>query len=130
MNIAMAHDVDPREKLFADIGDISDIALFNNQILIATYIRPEKTKGGIIMTDRARDEDKFQSKIGLIVAKGPSAFQEEEGGNWFNGRRLDVGEWIVFRPSDGWSLTVNGVPCRILSDTQVKGTVQDVDKVW
>lgn len=130
MNIAMAHDVDPREKLFADIGDISDIALFNNQILIATYIRPEKTKGGIIMTDRARDEDKFQSKIGLIVAKGPSAFQEEEGGNWFNGRQLDVGEWIVFRPSDGWSLTVNGVPCRILSDTQVKGTVQDVDKVW
>lgn len=129
MNIAMAHDVDPREKLFADIGDISDIALFNNQILIATYIRPEKTKGGIIMTDRARDEDKFQSKIGLIVAKGPSAFQEE-GGNWFNGRQLDVGEWIVFRPSDGWSLTVNGVPCRILSDTQVKGTVQDVDKVW
>lgn len=130
MNIAMAHDVDPKEKLLADVGDISDIALFNNQILIATYIRPEKTKGGIIMTDRARDEDKFQSKIGLIVAKGPSAFQEEEGGNWFNGRQLDVGEWIVFRPSDGWSLTVNGVPCRILSDTQVKGTVQDVDKVW
>ena len=130
MSIAMAHDVDPKEKLIADLGDIRDIALFNNQILIATYIRPERTKGGIIMTDRARDEDRFQSKIGLIVAKGPSAFQEEEGGNWFNGRQLEVGEWIIFRPSDGWSLTVNGVSCRILSDTQVKGTVNDVDKVW
>jgi co-chaperonin GroES (HSP10) len=130
MNIAMAHDVDPKEKLLDDLGDISGIELFNNQILVATYIRPEKTKGGIIMTDRARDEDRFQSKIGLVVGKGPSAFQEEEGGNWFNGRQVEEGEWIIFRPSDGWSLTVNGVSCRILSDTQVKGTVNDVDKVW
>lgn len=130
MNIAMAHDVDPKEKLLDDLGDISGIELFNNQILVATYIRPEKTKGGIFMTDRARDEDRFQSKIGLVVGKGPSAFQEEEGSNWFNGRHVEEGEWIIFRPSDGWSLTVNGVSCRILSDTQVKGTVNDVDKVW
>lgn len=130
MNIAMAHDVDPKEKLLSDLGDISGIELFNNQIMIAVYIRPEKTKGGIIMTDRHRDEDRFQSKVGLIVAKGPSAFKEEEGGSWFNGRELSVGDWIVFRPSDGWSVTVSGVSCKILSDTQIKGTVQDVDKVW
>lgn len=131
MSIAMAHDVDPKEKIFSDLGDISNIKLLNNQVMIAVYIRPEKTKGGIIMTDRVRDEDRFQSKIGMIVSMGPSAFKEDEEGKWFNGMTFSPGDWILFRPSDGWTVTVNGVSCKILSDTQVKGIIgNDVDMVW
>lgn len=128
----MAHDVDPKEKIFGDLGDISSIRLLNNQIMIAVYIRPEKTKGGIIMTDRHRDEDRFQSKIGMIVRMGPTAFKEDEDDpKWFGGMKFDVGDWIMFRPSDGWTVTVNGVSCKILSDTQVKALIgNDVDMVW
>lgn len=132
MSIAMAHDVDPKEKILAELGDISSVKLLNNNIMIAVYIRPEKTKGGIIINDRVRDEDRFQSKIGMIVAMGPSAFKEDDSDpKWFNGMTFNVGDWVLFRPADGWTVTVNGVSCKILSDVQIKGVIgNDVDMVW
>lgn len=125
----MDHEVDPKKKLIADIGDLSSIELFNNQILVATYIRPQKTKSGIYLTDKTTEEDKFQSKVGLLVKTGPSAFEENDEG-WFQNEEFNLHDWLVFRPSDGWSITIHGVLCRILSDTQVKGRVQNPDEVW
>jgi co-chaperonin GroES (HSP10) len=97
--------------------------------LVATYIRPQKTKSGIYLTDKTTEEDKFQSKVGLLVKTGPSAFEENDEG-WFQGEEFELNDWLVFRPSDGWSITIHGVLCRILSDTQVKGRVQNPDEVW
>jgi hypothetical protein len=39
-------------------------------------------------------------------------------------------DWVVFRPSDGWSITVNGVLCRLLQDSNVKGRIRHPDQVW
>lgn len=126
----MTHDVDPAKKLIDEIGDLSTIELFNNQILVGVYLRPEKTKSGLYMPDKHRDEDRYQSKVGLLLKKGPRAF-EPTGDGWFDGtENFQVGDWLVFRPSDGWSITVHGVLCRTLSDMQVKKRVQDPDEVW
>jgi co-chaperonin GroES (HSP10) len=125
----MEHDVDPKNKLLKEVGDLSSVELFNNQILVATYIRPQKTKSGIYLTDKTTEEDKFQSKVGLLVKTGPSAFEENDEG-WFQNEEFNLNDWLVFRPSDGWSITIHGVLCRILSDTQVKGRVQNPDEVW
>jgi co-chaperonin GroES (HSP10) len=125
----MDHDVDPKKKLLEELGDLSSVELFNNQILVAVYIRPQKTKSGIYLTDKHVDEDRHQSKMGLLVKTGPSAFEPNDEG-WFEGEKFNLHEWLVFRPSDGWSITIHGVLCRILSDTQVKGRVQNPDEVW
>lgn len=125
----MEHETDPKGKLIADLGDLSSVELFNNQILVATYIRPQKTKSGIYLTDKTTEEDRFQSKVGLLVKAGPSAFEPNDEG-WFQNETFNLHEWLVFRPSDGWSITIHGVLCRILSDTQVKGRVQAPDEVW
>ena len=34
---------------------------------------------------------------------------------------VQVGDWVIFRPSDGWGLTVNGVMCRMLDDRVIRG---------
>lgn len=125
----MEHVNDPREEILKQIGDISGIEIFNNQILCAVYIRPEKTKGGIILTDGIRGEDRFQGKVGLLIGMGPAAFQDESG-QWFNNSSFKLHDWLVFRPSDGWSVTVNGVLCRMMSDTQVKARISSPDEVW
>jgi len=127
--LQMDHGDDPKGKLINEIGDISDIEIFNNQILVGVYIRPEKTKSGLYLSDKYRDEDRFQSKVGLILKMGPSAFNDETG-EWFEGVSFNNHDWVVFRPSDGWSATVNGVLCRILSDTQVKARIQAPDQIW
>lgn len=125
----MDHAVDPKQKLLDDLGDISSVDIFNNQILVAVYIRPAKTKSGIYLSDQSREEDKMQGKVGLVVKKGPSAFVDEAN-EWFKDVSVEVNDWVVFRPSDGWSITVNNVLCRMIDDTAIRGKVDAPDRVW
>jgi len=125
----MDHNGDPKQKLIDALGDLSKIELFNNKILVAVYIRPEKTKSGLYLSDAYRDEDRFQGKVGLLVATGPDAFADESG-TWFRGTDFKMHDWLVFRPSDGWSITVNGVLCRVLSDTNVQMRIPSPDAAW
>ena len=125
----MDHEIDPKQKILDEIGDISTFEIFNNNILVAVYQRPAKTKSGIILTDKTTEEDRFQSKVGLLVKVGPRAFEPNDEG-WFDGVKFNLNDWITFRPSDGWNITVNGVLCRMLSDTQVRGRQQYPDEVW
>ena len=129
MAYVMDHALDPKKELISVLGDTSNVEIFNNQILVAIYIRPEKTVGGIILTNTIRDEDKWQGKIGLVIKKGPSAFVDDSK-NWFNGITLDVNDWVIFRPSDGWGLTINGIMCRLLDDTVIRGRVSHPDQVF
>ena len=127
--LQMDHDGDPKQKLIDDVGDLSQIEIFNNQILAAVYIRPEKTKSGLYLSDKYRDEDKYQSKVGLILKKGPSAFVDDDG-KWFSGLDIKEGDWIVFRPSDGWNVTINGTLCRMLDDMSIRARISHPDQVW
>ncbi len=128
-SMIMDHDIDPRTKILSELGDLSSIELFNNQILAAVYIRPTRTKSGIYLSDKTVDEDRFQGKVGLLVSMGSSAFQDDSGA-WFNNASFNLHDWVVFRPSDGWSIVVNGVLCRIMADTQVKMRIQSPDIAW
>lgn len=131
--IKIHHEVDPRQKILDDVGDLSSIKLFNNEVLVAVYMRPNKTMLGgkeFFMTDRTVDEDRYQSKVGLLLAAGPNAFEPNDQG-WFAGETFTPNQdWLVFRPSDGWSITVHGVLCRVMKDGQIKARVQDPDEVY
>lgn len=131
----MMHTTDPRTDILDAIGDIDDIEIFNNQVLCAVYIRPKKTASGIYLTDSTVDEDRHQGKVGLILKMGAAAF-EDPTNQWFGDEAregnnpMSLGDWAVFRPSDGWSITINGVLCRILDDTNIRGRIQAPDQVW
>lgn len=125
----MEHDVDPAKKLIESLGDLSKVELFNNNVLVAVYIRPEKTKSGIYISNKTIDEDRYQGKVGLLVKSGPKAFSIDSD-EWFKDVSVKEGDWLVFRPSDGWSINVNGVLCRVMPDVQVKGRISGPDSVW
>lgn len=125
----MQHKVDPKEHLLSEIGDTSNVEVFNNQVLVAIYKRPERTASGIFLTDANRDEDRYQSKVGLIIKMGDAAFADD-GGQWFAGATFEAGDWVVFKPSDGWSINVHGVDCRMLEDVNTRARIQHPDQVW
>lgn len=127
--MTMDHDTDPKKKIRDDLGDISAFKLFNNQVLVAIYVRPARTKSGLYLPDQTVDEDKYQGKVGLVVAKGPSAFDPEAEG-WFKDVEVNLNDWVVFRPSDGWGVSLNGVSCRVLEDTSIRASVDRPDRVW
>jgi len=125
----MEHSDNPKQIILDALGDISDYKVFHNEVIVAVYLRPEKTKSGIILPDSHRDEDRHQSKVGLVVKMGPEAFNDPDG-NWFRDVEVKLNDWVVYRPSDGWSQTVNGVLCRALQDNRVKGSIPHPDMVW
>jgi len=127
--MTMDHASDPKAGILKDIGDLSTIELFNNQVLVAIYVRPTKTKSGIYLPDATVAEDKIQGKVGLVVKKGPMAFVDASE-QWFTDIEVDEGDWVIFRPSDGWGITINNLMCRILEDTAVRGKITAPDQVW
>ena len=77
--IAEAAQSDPKRALLDSIGSdwLDSIEIFHNQVLVATYIEPEKTRGGIIRPDRTLAENRFQGKAALVLKMGPLAFVDD-----------------------------------------------------
>lgn len=122
---------DPVDEIMEKIGDLSDFVVPFNKILVGIYMRPEKTRGGLILTDQYRDEDKWQGKAGLILKRGPMAFVDDDRVK-FNGLDPQVGDWVVFRPSDGMKLDIRHKEghCILLTDTQVQLVIPTPDLVF
>ena len=127
--MAMKHDADPKIELLKQLGDTSGVDVFNNSVLVAVYVRPEKTKSGIFITDKYRDEDRIQGKAGLVVKMGSSAFFDASG-SWFKNVRVEPHDWVIFRPSDGWPINVNGVACRLIDDVAIRAKIDTPDRIW
>jgi hypothetical protein len=133
--VAAAALNDPRQALLDSIGDISGIEVFHNLVLVATYIRPEKTAGGIILADVTLKEDRFQGKVGLVLKCGPLAFKDDNIAK-FGGVTINPGEWVWYRPGDGHELFAidkgksEGTSCRFFEDTQIKGRLADPSRMW
>lgn len=122
----MSHDEDPKDVILKRIGSLEGLRLSGAQILVATYIRPERKKSGLILTAKVREEDKFQGKCGLVLKRGPLAYKSTEKLD-FGGYEAKVGDWVWYRPMDGYALSVNGVHCRVLDDVEIKGDIDHPD---
>ena len=135
--VAFKHDEDPKEKIFKEAGDLSQIEIMNNQVLVGLYTRPDelKTTGGILITHKTTEEDRYQTKVGVILKMGPKAFDKDS--EWFEGGpTFKVGDWISFRSMDGWTVTLfspgqkDGQLCRLMDDRAVKMRVSHPDRIY
>ncbi len=109
---------DPKRMLFKALGPLGDSIVLHSQVLVAGYVRPGKTKGGIFLTDRAVEEDRFQGNIGMVIALGKGAFKDDPVAK-FHGDSLKVGDWVMYLPADGVALAIREVPCRLFQDTRI-----------
>jgi hypothetical protein len=126
------HAGDPGKELLRKVGDISDFELFHNSVLVAIYLRPNvATLGGkdFHLSDKTRDEDKFQGIVGLVLKKGPAAFVEDANQRFY-GCDVAIGDWVFFRASDGVAMKVNGVLCKRVVDVLIEGRIPHPDYVY
>lgn len=131
----MVYDEDPKLEILDRVGELNDVEVFGSDVLVALYIRPEKTKSGIILSDSTRHEDKWQGKAGLVLKLGPTAYLDENGEKF---RDISEGDWVVFRPSDGWPVTLraansvsskDAVACRVITDINIRMRVSSPDAI-
>lgn len=127
--MVMEHLEDPAIVIKKKAGDLSKFTLFNNQILIGVYERPQQTKSGIFLSDQTRGEDKHQGKAGLVLKKGPTAFVSDANYD-FGGQNVEVGDWVAIFVSDGRQIVINGQLARIVEDQYIRLKIPSPDAVF
>lgn len=115
---------DPKKAILGAIGSLDEVDVFTDLVLVATYIRPEKTSGGIIRPLDTVKEDEYQGKVGLVVKTGPLAYSDFEDGP-ARGANAMPGSWVVFAIKDGWPVQVNGVACRFVPYDKLRARLAD-----
>jgi co-chaperonin GroES (HSP10) len=97
-------------------------------------VRPKTAQFGTLklhLTDTTIKEDEHQGKVGLVIALGPLAYVDDEQ-TQFHGQEVKVGDWVVAKASEGWGLTLtrNQVPCRMLTEANIRMKIPSPDAVW
>ena len=127
--LKMVHDTDPAQEILQKVGDLEGFELFGNQVLLAIYKRPEKTKSGLYLADSTRQEDEYQGKAGLVLATGPSAFVSDSHYD-FRGQKVERGDWVAVFVSDGRKIMIGEQLCRIIEDQYIRLKIPAPDAVY
>lgn len=124
------HATDPKDDIWAEVRPYLDgIRVLGARILVGVYVRPEKTKSGLLLTARTLDEDRYQGKCGLLLAKGSLAFQDDAT-HRFGAVTPQVGDWVVFRVGDTFPFELGERRCRCVEDVDVQMIIDRPDSVW
>lgn len=134
---SFAEEKDQRQALLdATCDAVAGMTLLRNRVLVATFIEPARTAGGIIKPDRTLDESRFQGKVGLVLKLGPMAFEFDDPEH-LRSEKPRVGDWIFYRASDATECGIritgtarDGVICRYIHDDLVVGIVDDPQSIW
>lgn len=119
--VTIAQSDNPKLALIKAVGDLTKEEVCWDLVLVATYFRPEKTKGGIIRPKENIQEDAFQGKVGMVLKTGPECGNQP---------LLAMGDWVVYSVNDGWSITINETPCRIVPYDRIRMKISDPAKVF
>lgn len=140
--IRVSKSGDAAKRLLDAIGDISGIFVLGPRILVAVYERAKHaansngdvvTKGGVIIGFKeggTLSEDQWQGKVCLVLKKGGLAFAGGYASGLEHSDRVEVGDWIVIRPTDGFAMLRGGTTCRLVTDSNVLMKVPAPDTVW
>lgn len=133
--VNVVHTEDPRKALLKKVGTIPDGLVMFSRILVAVYQPPivEKTGGGVFIASSIQEEDReeaiWQGKCGVCVAMGPMAYQDDDTVK-FHGQKIEVGDWVWFRASDGMGCDLGETFCRLFdSERYIIGKLPHPDMV-
>lgn len=125
----IAQAKDPKAAIISAVGDLSKEKIASDLVLLGTYIRNEKTAGGIIRPVDTLKEDEYQGKVGLVLASGPLAYGDWEDDE-HRGEFARPGIWVVYQIKDAWPVQINGTACRMIPYDKIRMQVSDPAKVF
>ena len=93
------------------------------RILIRPRGAIEKTKGGIILTDRNREEQAYLNSVGQVIAMGPDCYSDRKK-PW-----CKINDWVVFGRYAGAKISVQKVKMVIINDDEILATLESSDVI-
>ena len=105
------------------------------RVLIAPFNPPKKSKGGILLNQKTREEDAIQTNVGYVLRMGPLAYADKE--RYPTGPWCEEKQWVIFARYAGSRFRLNdekraafGSEVRILNDDEILGTILDPDDIY
>jgi hypothetical protein len=130
--MTIVHERDPLKAIIDDVGpDLDAIEVPFQYVLLGKYVRPAgaKTKGGIEIPEAAVSDDRYQTKVGLVLKIGANAFKDDEHVKFY-GWRPNLLDWVGFRPSDGMTMQIGNHECRLVPDVHIKLRLKHPDAIF
>lgn len=137
-----APEPDEKQAILDKLGDLSQVQIAQNEVLVAIYVRSEFAPGGMIaLTQKTRKEDVYQGKVGLVVKIGSACrFERTDANGVTYGIPIALHDWVVTRPSDTWALDINpngtaydpdsSITCRLVFDDQIRMKIPNPSMIW
>ena len=93
------------------------------RMVILPYKGVEKTKGGLLLTDKAIEEQQLTTNVGLILSMGSDAYADKN--KFPNGPWCKIGDHVCYGKHTGQKLLYKGVRLILLFDDQIIMRVQN-----
>jgi len=97
------------------------------RLLILPFTPPERTKGGLILSQETLDRGRISTNVGYVLKMGPLAYQDKD--KFSKGAWCKEKDWVIFARYAGSRLPIEGGELRILNDDEVLGTVKDPESI-
>ena len=97
------------------------------RILVLPYKAKEKTKGGIILSDKTLTESQIATNCGLVMDIGPDAYNDKD--KFPNGPWCKKKDWVLFARYAGSRIYIDGGEIRVLNDDEILGTIEDPEDI-
>ena len=91
------------------------------RIIVLPYKAKERTKGGIILSDKTVTESQIATNCGLVMDVGPDAYSDKD--KFPNGPWCKKKDWVLFARYAGSRIYIDGGEIRVLNDDEILGTI-------
>ena len=97
------------------------------RIIVLPYKAKQKTKGGIILSDKTLTESQIATNCGLVMDMGPDAYNDKD--KFPNGPWCKKKDWVLFARYAGSRIYIDGGEIRVLNDDEILGTIEDPEDI-
>ena len=97
------------------------------RIIVLPYKAKQKTKGGIILSDKTVTESQIATNCGLVMDIGPDAYNDKD--KFPNGPWCKKKDWVLFARYAGSRINIDGGELRVLNDDEILGTIEDPEDI-
>jgi len=112
----------PLEQEIADAIDLQGY-----RILLKAVVIPEKTKGGIILTEEYKKFEKRSYNVGRVLKMGPRCYQPLQ--NYGGKPYCQVGDWVHFSSYEKEDVYIYDELCYYLNDERVYSSILKLESV-
>ena len=100
------------------------------KVLVRKNKAKEKTSGGILLPEAAKEAEDYLSITAQVVACGPMCWYDKESGQkWIGGDWAKPGDWVLIPKFTAFKMEIENEEYRLINDDEIIATIDDPSSI-